>query len=195
MDKKPPEIVESDFDYYLARYAEYNGLTDEDFKGKPNLFLNALMDVGEHIFPSLSGNAEETRSEHDLRMAFRWYADRCQRYELTPTMANYAVLIRVDTFSVKRWMSGARRSNDYHQKCMLEFASYCETAMSNATLAEDVPIVSGIFHLKAVHGWSDQPEQKPIEVVHTVSALTDIASRYNIDFKEPEGLPEKEDNK
>ena len=174
--KETPDVMETDFDYYFARYCDYNGYDESVFVGKPNLFLNALKDIGDHLFPPIPGKIrDEQRTENQLRTAFKWYTDKCRKFELTPTMANYSVLIRVSNGTVKEWTSGRQRNNTYFKECMNEFASYCETAMSNATLSDEVPVVSGIFHLKAVHGWNDTPEQKPIEVVHTVQALEDIS--------------------
>lgn len=182
-----PQIVESDFDYYFARYNDYHGFEESRYMGKPNLMLGALKDIGDHLFAEAKkGSREEYRSEKDLRMAFKWYTDKCQQFEIMPTMGNYAVLIRASKKTINEWVSGRTRGNTYYQECFQEFKAYCETAMSNATLTEEVPIVAGIFHLKAEHGWSDQPEQKPIEVVHTVQALTDIASRYNLTLNEEE---------
>lgn len=182
--KETPDVMETDFDYYFARYCDYNGYDESVFVGKPNLFLNALKDIGDHLFPPIPGKIrDEQRTENQLRTAFKWYTDKCRKFELTPTMANYSVLIRVSNGTVKEWTSGRQRNNTYFKECMNEFASYCETAMSNATLSDEVPVVSGIFHLKAVHGWNDTPEQKPIEVVHTVQALEDISQRYNIAMK------------
>lgn len=185
MSDKTPEIIETDFDYYFARYCDYNGYDESVFVGKPNMFLNALKDIGDHLFPPLpERRREEQRTENELRLAFKWYTDKCQKYELMPTMSNYGVLIHVNREVIAGWLAGRKRGDTYFQDCMVEFASYCETAMSNATLAEEVPVVSGIFHLKAVHGWNDQPEQKPIEVVHSVQALSDISQRYGLSFRD-----------
>lgn len=180
-----PEIVESDFDYYFARYNDYHGFEESRYMGKPNLMLGALKDIGDHLFADLKRNhSGEYRSEAELRMAFKWYTDKCQQFEIMPTMGNYAVLIHASKKTINEWVSGRSRTGTYYTECFQEFKAYCETAMSNATLTEEVPIVAGIFHLKAEHGWSDQPEQKPIEVVHTVQALSDISQRYNISLNE-----------
>ena len=174
------EVIESKYDYYLDQYTELNGLGAEDYIGKPNLFLNALQYIGEHLYPAPKAGQRSQLTEDDLRSSFKWYADKCTQFELMPTLNNYGVLIRTSGSTLKRWLMEKDRVGSYHAECIKDFYSYCETAMSNATLSEGVPVVAGIFHLKASFGWDDQPKQQQIEVVHKVAALTDISERYQL---------------